>query len=52
MARPIEATPILKGRDAEAFLCQMEVREPVSAERLTWLQSVATESKSAEAKKK
>lgn len=47
MARPIEVTPILKGKDALKFL--RETSNPkVTAERLQWLASVALESKQAE----
>ncbi|MGD0511530.1 MAG: hypothetical protein ABSA33_06885 [Candidatus Micrarchaeaceae archaeon] len=51
MARPIEATPIVTGKDAEVFLDDMRMNEPVSADRLRWLESVAEASKSAERKK-
>ena len=51
MARPIEATPKLTGRDAEALLRQMQVNQPVSAERVLWLDKLAQESKAAERKK-
>jgi hypothetical protein len=47
MARPIEVTPILKGKDAQAFL--RETRDvQVTTERRDWLASVAQESKKAE----
>ncbi len=47
MARPIEATPVLKGKDAEVFL--RETRNvQVTIERREWLASVAQESKQAE----
>lgn len=52
MARPIEATPILKNKDADRFLREMRCSEPVSRDRLRWLESVAQASKSAEGKKK
>ena len=48
MARPIEATPVLKGNDARIFLDQIKVNEPVSAERVRWLETLAAESKSVE----
>jgi hypothetical protein len=48
MARPIEATPVLKGKDAKVFLDQSKVKEPVCAERVLWLATLAAESKSAE----
>lgn len=48
MARPIEATPILKGKDARAFLKEVKVERPASAQRLQWLDKLARESKSAE----
>lgn len=34
MARPIEETPILKGKDAERFLQRMEDVKPVSKKEL------------------
>ena len=50
MARPIEVTPVLKGKDAQAFL--RETRDvQVTTERLSWLASVAQESRQAETKK-
>jgi hypothetical protein len=52
MARPIEATPVLKNRDADTFLREMRCDEPVSSDRLQWLETVAEASKSAEGKKK
>jgi len=52
MARPIQATPVLKNKDADKFLREMRCNEPVSQERLRWLDSVAQASKSAEGKKK
>jgi hypothetical protein len=51
MARPIEATPVLKGKDADAFLTDMRLTAPVSTERKAWLDSLAQASKSAEQKK-
>ena len=51
MARPIEPTPIVKGKDAEVFLQDMKMEEPVSPDRLRWLETVAEASKSAEGKK-
>ena len=32
MAKPIEATPVLEGEDAFAFIAEMEKREKVSKE--------------------
>ena len=52
MARPIEATPVLTGQDARVFLRDAEVREPVSEQRMTWLDNLAQQSKSAETKAK
>jgi hypothetical protein len=52
MARPIEATPILKNKDADAFLNEMRCDEPVSSDRVQWLETLAEASKSAEGKKK
>lgn len=47
MARPIEATPILKGKDAREFLrATLNVR--ITKERKDWLASIAHESKQAE----
>jgi hypothetical protein len=51
MARPIEPTPVLKGKDAEVFLQDMRMDEAVSPDRLRWLETVAEASKSAEGKK-
>jgi hypothetical protein len=48
MARPIEATPVLKGKDARTFLAQIKIEKPLSGERAHWLQNLAQESKSAE----
>jgi hypothetical protein len=47
MARPIEATPILKGKDAEAFLRRMET-VVVTKERVAFLKTAALQSKKAE----
>jgi hypothetical protein len=52
MARPIEATPILKNRDADAFLSEMRCDEPVSSDRVQWLDTIAEASKSAERERK
>jgi hypothetical protein len=52
MARPIESTPVLKGKDAKVFLRQMEITESVSPDRLNWLDQLAKESRAAESKKK
>ncbi len=52
MARPIEATPVLRNRDADSFLREMKCDEPVSSDRLRWLDTVAEASKSAEGKRK
>lgn len=48
MARPIQATPVLKGKDARLFMAQTRLEKPVSAERLTWLKKMAKESKAVE----
>ncbi len=48
MARPIAATPVLKGKDARELLEQVRVTEPLSANRVLWLEKLAEESKSAE----
>jgi hypothetical protein len=47
MAKPIEATPVLRGKDAQVFLTRMN-SAVVSTQRLAWLRSVAVESKQAE----
>lgn len=47
MARPIEATPMLKGKDAQVFLEKMNAAV-MTPERLKWLQSVAEQSRRAE----
>jgi hypothetical protein len=52
MARPIEATPILKNKDADSFLKEMRCGEPVSSDRVRWLEQLAAASKSAEGNKK
>lgn len=52
MARPIEATPILRKKDADAFLQSMKCDEPVSPARLRHLEKLAEVSKSMEGKKK
>ena len=51
MARPIEATPVLKNRDADRFLREMRCDEPVPADRLLWLAKLAVASKLAEGRK-
>ena len=48
MARPIEATPVLKGKDARVFRDQMMDHAMVTPDRLHWLEAVARESKRAE----
>jgi hypothetical protein len=48
MARPIEPTPVLEGKDAREFLDQIKVEELVSAGRSHWLEKLAQESKSVE----
>jgi hypothetical protein len=48
MARPIEATPVLKGKNARTFLAEIKIEKPVSNERVLWLKSLAQESKSVE----
>jgi hypothetical protein len=50
MARPIEATPVLKNRDADAFLYELRCNEPVSPDRVQWLETLAEASKNAEGK--
>lgn len=48
MARPIEATPVLRGKDARTFLDQMRIEKPVSQERKDWLNQMALDSKASE----
>jgi len=47
MARPIEVTPVLKGRDAKEFLRQSEA-QVMTPQRRDWLRSAAEESKKVE----
>ena len=47
MARPIEPTPVLKGKDAKDFIERMDAAV-MTRERLTYLRSAAEESKRAE----
>lgn len=46
MSRPIEATPILKGKDAKVFLEKMNAAV-MTPERLQWLRDVAEQSRRA-----
>jgi hypothetical protein len=48
MARPIEATPVLKGKDAKAFLEQIKITKPISAQRKLWMAKLVAEGKAAE----
>ena len=48
MARPIEATPLLKGKDAKVFLEQIKITEPISIERKLWMARIVAEAKAAE----
>lgn len=48
MARPIEATPVLKGKDAKVFLEQIKITEPISIERKLWMARIVAEAKAAE----
>jgi hypothetical protein len=50
MARPIEATPVLKGEDAKAFLRETKLSAPVSTERKRWLNDLANASRKIESK--
>lgn len=52
MARPIEATPVLRGQDAKAFLSETKVPEHLPVERQAWLEMLAQLSKAAEDKGK
>ena len=47
MARPIEVTPVLKGKDAKTFLAET-TSVVVTKERMEWLKSVSEKSKRAE----
>lgn len=47
MARPIEPTPILKGKEAKEFIEKMDAAV-MTKERLTYLHSAAEESKRAD----
>jgi len=49
MARPIEATPVLEGKDAQDFLRSIEDSKP-TRERLEYLSALAQESRAAEKK--
>jgi hypothetical protein len=51
MARPIEPTPALKGKDARIFAEKMNAAV-MTPERLKYLQSAAASSKRAESKRK
>jgi len=51
MARPIEPTPVLKGKDAKVFLERMN-SAVMTPEHLRWLESIAVESKRAENRKR
>lgn len=48
MARPIEATPVLKREDADAVLRELRRDEPVSDDRMRWLDELAEASRSAD----
>jgi hypothetical protein len=45
MARPIEPTPVLKGKDARVFLDEIRLDKRIPAERVRWLEKLAKESK-------
>lgn len=47
MARPIQPTPVLKGKDARVFLDRMNAAV-MTPQRLQWLELAAKESKQAE----
>jgi hypothetical protein len=51
MARPIQPTPPIKGRDAKIFVEKMNAAV-MTPERLTYLQNAAEQSKQAETKRK
>ncbi len=48
MARPIEVTPVLTGKDAKAFLKQTKITEPISSKRKLWMAKLVAEGKAAE----
>ena len=48
MARPIEPTPILEGRDAEKFLDSVKVTAPMPEDRSRWMDDLARQSKAVE----
>jgi hypothetical protein len=48
MARPIEPTPVLEGRDAEQFLDSVRNTEPVSNDRQRWMDNLVQQSRTAE----
>jgi hypothetical protein len=47
MARPIEPTPVITGKEAKEFLIKMDAAV-MTQDRLTYLQSAALESKRAD----
>jgi hypothetical protein len=47
MARPIEVTPVLKGKDARVFIEKTQ-SVVVTEERIQWLKAVAEQSRKAE----
>lgn len=49
MARPIEVTPVLKGKDAKNFLTALR-NVVVTKERIEWLKCVSEKSRRAEKK--
>ena len=50
MVKPIQSTPVLKGKDAKVFIEKMNAAV-MTPERQAWLKSAADESKRAETKK-
>jgi hypothetical protein len=48
MARPIEPTPVLEGRDAEVFLDSVRVSEPISEDRQRWMDDLVRQTEAAE----
>lgn len=48
MARPIEPTPVLKGRDADRFLDSVRTPQPIAEDRLRWMDDLANQSKAVE----
>jgi hypothetical protein len=49
MARPIEPTPVLEGKDAEVFLASARIdQQAVSSDRQRWMDDLVRQSRIAE----